>query len=309
MFASKGSGSESNSSFEIIDDEEVAAIEGPGYSFIVDFKIAVEEKIKNIGEGSENILQLWHDVDENKKVKREGRDEENRPLFVRLQAIMERTQASFLANGKISAVGAIHTPTPATPLRADPNPEKIEKGVVTEEIEKDPKRLQTVTDRAVIVREYLDKKGELFSAYQTDTSDDGSKIAGMDIFNQCLTQYQNLHGVQLKTFQPKFTGATYILGNEEKNSFVFSSKSYQANQELAEIKKWCIWFGPVDLNKVQDKSFDKIDRIEKRLAKVNSFLHTNGGIDIIKEYKRKVSTILEQAQVAQPFGEHGLNAA
>lgn len=275
------------------------------YSLTVEFEKVVYEKIEAISEKNEQIKQLWHDVIANKKVKKEGSDEKNRPLFVNLQAIVENAVTSFLEEKRIKcSIGVIHTPTPATPLRTNPAP-MVEEGLVKEEIANDPKRLQTVTDRATIIREYLDKKGELFSVYETDVDNQGNKIAGMDIFYHYEAEYENLHGIKLKTFEQKFTGATYIFGNEEMNSLMFSLKAYQANQELSD-KKWCVWFGSTDLNKTKPQAIDKADKVARRLTKINNFLQENGEINIVQKYKQKVSTSLEQVQV-QPFRESGLD--
>ncbi|WP_339045611.1 hypothetical protein [Candidatus Mesenet endosymbiont of Agriotes lineatus] len=315
--------SESESDFEILQEclspntleelEESLDASSPTvqeYSLTVEFKKVVCEKIRAIGEKGEQIKQLWHDVAADKKVKKEGSDGENRPLFVSLQAIIESTITSFLEKKRIEcSIGVIHTPTPATPLRVNPAP-KVEEGLVKEEIANDPKCLQTVTDRAIIIREYLNEEGELFSVYETDVDNQGNKITGMDIFYHYEAEYENLHGIKLKTFEQKFTGATYVFGNREGDSLVFSLKAYQANQELSD-KKWCIWFGSIDLSKTKTRpeAIDKTDKVARRLTKINNFLQENAKINIVQEYKQKVSTSLEQVQVVEPFKEGGLDIA
>ncbi|WP_168464132.1 hypothetical protein [Wolbachia endosymbiont of Ctenocephalides felis wCfeT] len=280
----------SDSSFEILDGNLLS--EKIAQSLVEAFEKDVKEIIGKINQNKEiiGLEELWHDVRKSQKVKVEGKDEEIRSPFVTLQAVVESEIASCLGDNTInSAVATIHTPTPATPLRSEAltpltslTKAKVEKGLVTKEIENDPKRLKTVTDRTTIVREYLDAGGKLFSAYSTDKDSQGNELTGMNVFRNCLEQYKpNLRAVQLKSFEQKYTGATYIFGNSNEDNQVFSLKAYQANQEELGNKKWCVWFGSIPVQ-LKESSAASSDKVEKRFAKINNFLLENGNIDMVK---------------------------
>ncbi|WP_339048392.1 hypothetical protein [Candidatus Mesenet endosymbiont of Phosphuga atrata] len=266
------------------------------YSLTVEFENKTKEKLKKLAE--DDTIELWNQVIEKKVIKDEGDDQHLRPLFVNLQAASENAITSFLKSGKIRcSVGIIHTPTPATPLRADPDPKKIEKGVVTKEIEDDPKRLETVTRRAEGIRKYLEKGGTLYSVYKNENNE----VPGMQTFKNLIRQYpNNLFAEELDNVKFNFpTGATYLFGNDAKYALSFSIDMTQAN--LGSSQSASFGYACVDLNKKSE-----LNKVEERLEKINNSLR-ECNIDMIEIYRQKVNSSLEEARVVQPFRGSGLN--
>lgn len=267
------------------------------YNLTVEFENKIKEKLKKLAE--DDTIELWNQVIEKKVIEDEGDDQHLRPLFVTLQAAGENAVTSLLKSGKTKcSVGVIHTPTPATPLRADPDPKKIEEGVVAKEVAEDSKRLETVTRRAKGIRKYLEKGGTLYSVYKND------KVPGMQTFESVIQQYHdNLFAKKLDDIKLDIpTGATYLFGNDKRWALSFFIEITQAN--VASSESASFGYACVDLNKKSE-----LNKVEEHLERTNSVLKANGHISIIEAYNQKMSTSLEQVQVAQHFKEHNLNIA
>ncbi len=172
---------------------------------------------------------------------RVGSDEHLRPLFVTAEGLIEEVFSNLLNEGKVSEVcGAIHTPTPATPLCTDGT---ITENLVDKSIEKDTKRLVTVTYRAGVVRDYLGNGGKLFVVYPKG-GDLKRTEAQRLIFHDLLQKYpQRLFDCPIdRTLPPLLIGATYRVKGGGGEEIVFSIGAVQANAPSDDVT-WRLWLG------------------------------------------------------------------
>ena len=109
----------------------------------------------------------WNQLQKAGMVKVKGADQNFRPAFVGLQAIVEHVMAHALNREIQSLVGIIHTPAPCTPLcnREIAANQKIDETLVAPDIKKDPKRLYTVQARTKTIRDFYRLGGTLYIAF------------------------------------------------------------------------------------------------------------------------------------------------
>lgn len=223
----------------------------------------IDAYVANIDDATvrNNINTAWDAISAEGTYAASGADSIYRPVFVNLQAIIEQNIANALQSGKIlGAVGVIHTPTPATPLRADDI--NIQKGLVTEAIANDPNRLKTVEKRPAIIRKFLNEGGLLIAAYPESALE--KDIVGIDNFNNIAAQYDNLLDRPVQSFPADKTGATYVVAEADGSLTAFSLQAYQSNQPATE-RSWGMWFGDIK----QEKIADRINDIEDYLKSEN----------------------------------------
>jgi hypothetical protein len=206
--------------------------------------------------------QLWHELQKNNgSVVIEGNDAVNRPKFVGLQAIIESNLVTALKQNKIiAAVGIIHTKLPATPLRTEGT---ITEGLVSPEIMRDKKRLDTVLTRPNIIRNFLAAGGRIVSAYPSASLKEN--VPGIQIFDSLQQLYKNnLVNYPMKDFSDEYTGATYLIKEKNGKITCFSIMATQANNPISPAKMG-IWFGELNLPKVS-----------ARFKFIDSFLSSQG---------------------------------
>jgi len=207
------------------------------------------------------IRNDWDYLAKNEVLQVSGQDQQIRPRFVGLQALIEYALASGLNDGTISLVGYIHTPMPATPL--------CTKGEITKELVADSVRKLcpfTVTTRAMLVRDILANKGELHICYPEKGFNSRTQEQ-QKIYRQELSNYpQSLFDCPLACDQvPKeLIGATYILKDKSGETMVFSINMTQANSP-EETGDFGLWFGYLKNNPL----------IQKRLEDIVKFIDSN----------------------------------
>lgn len=215
-------------------------------------------------------LEDWQAICKNGMIQRHGNDEQVRDLFVGLQAKIEVILANALEHGQLQgAVGVIHTPKIATPLKKDPKGTMPE-GLVADDIARDAQRLKTVTDRAKIVRQFMHAGGTLVTAHMPEILDGEQK----DNYEKVCKAYPNmLRDKELtfanNSFPREFIGATYLLKDNTGKLYSFSISAYQANDEQKQAVPWGLWFGDMHTQTVA-----------KRFNTVNEELLKPQGIDL-----------------------------
>jgi hypothetical protein len=158
-----------------------------------------------------------------------GTDQALRPVFVSTQRNVEKAMIqALIENAAASVVCVIHTKLPPTPLRTEPS-QPVEPPLVDQAIAADPVRLQTVTDRAVVLRELLNAGATLVATYpQTALA---SEIPGLDIYKRLLATYPNLVDRPLADSIPDaLSGASCIVKLVTGDEVFFSIRAFQANQ-------------------------------------------------------------------------------
>jgi hypothetical protein len=218
------------------------------------------------------LFALLEEVEENFCVEESGGDE-LRVKFVNLQGCFEHTLACFQALGEIDQlVGIIHTPLPATPLCIKPNSDVS--SILDPSIRKDRAKLLTVRSRAETVREFLEKGGKLYTVYPKGGLEKRSLEQQKNYLSELKNFPQNLVDSVLATseFADDKVGATYLFRNAEQEVYLFSVKSYQAN-DIRTYSEWGLWFGPLKEKALMERANEIFDYLKER-----------NGPDVRKDY-------------------------
>lgn len=234
----------------------------------LDFYKEIEKSIRQL-EIDVPEEELWHILKKKHHVDERLDDKDARSKYVLMQAAVENAIVNLLKNKKItSAIGVIHTPHPASPLRI--NEDDLSEGIIDKQIQQDPKRLATVLIRPKILRNYLTYGGKLYALYPQDSLD--LKIPGIEHYRSLLKEFPNLIDKPVKFFGEELTGASYIIKSKKGQFMFFSIKSFQANKERFN-EHWGIWLGPLNDPKIKE-----------RLHQVDHYFKDNH-IDLLKELK------------------------
>jgi hypothetical protein len=251
------------------------------------------------GEQSTSLRECWQTLRSGEGQASIQADDANaRSLFVTLQGFAEMGIAHLLAEGKIrAAAGVIHTETPAMPLR-QPIDAPLLMSELSETVQRDPAQAATIPLRAHAIRQYLSQGARLtalYSATGTQAAKERARRAApasegpqlSDVSLGVLTQTQQTYPYHLSV-QPRngftlpdgrpagahlpneFSGATYLLEDNDGQHYCFSIQSYQSNQPSA-TREWGLWCGSLEQERVQER-FDRI----------NGFLKANG-VDLENE--------------------------
>lgn len=188
--------------------------------------------------------QLLEELALSGKVIRDGKDSDQRPIFVNAQADFEKAFVYGLQSKDIISITCIiHTPAPATPLCSNG---EISKGLVDPSLLQDQERLLTVKKRPEIIRDLLKEGATCISVFPRGGRDARS-AEQLKILDELLKCFPD----RLKTFEldctelPKdLIGASYIVTFADSQKYILSLRSYQAN--LPTDDQWGIWFGPID---------------------------------------------------------------
>lgn len=207
------------------------------------------------------------------QIKRDGfcvleGDDSLRTPFVGLQGIMEHVLTSMKATKVVTnLLGAIHAPTPATPLCARVDGTNVQ-NLMDASIWNDPDKRATVRERALTIRGMLSDPGTTFYVIFPQGGLEKRKDKEQEIFQESVKQFPNSLKVWvLKNGQidPAFVGALYYFTDTNGQEYLFSIKSQQANNPQ-EKSIWGIWCGPLTHPEVK-----------KREADVSTYLLHQGG--------------------------------
>ena len=199
----------------------------------------------------EDIGKVWNSLFAKGVFEVSGTDQQIRPSFVALQAIIEHVLASELNNEIATLLGIIHTPMPATPLCTQG---EISKELIDSSIENDPLRLLTVKARTTIVRDFLQKGGILHIAYPHNGLSKRTAIQQEIYRNELLNFPGRLfdNTLDCEVIPSDMIGATYLFRDQSGKIFVFSIKMSQANAPK-ELGNYALWFGSLNHAAIDDR--------------------------------------------------------
>lgn len=170
-------------------------------------------------------------------------DSEVRPFYVTLQGIIEHVIAKELHKSIKSSTGAIHTPTPPTPLCLAPDQESVPNLAATQSILEDPQSLFTVKARKTIVREYLAKGGDLYAVYpkggEAKRSNDEMKEYNLALENNSSHLFKWPIDAAIEN---DLIGAFYVFRSNEGKQYAFAIQMTQANAQKP-TGDFGLWFG------------------------------------------------------------------
>lgn len=241
-------------------------------SFLLD---RVKECVQHNQEIShkEDIFSLIGALAEQGYVSESGSDD-LRIKYVHTQAAIEHVLASALVLHEIDyLVGVIHTPTPATPLCTQVD--HLDEQLLDASIRDNPEKLLTIRSRAVIVREYLERGGQLFIAYPQGGLEKRT-LEQQQIYKEALAKYADrLFDTTLSCdkMDPSKVGATYLFKSSSGDIYAFSIKANQANSPEMR-SEWGLWFG-----KIEDQA------IHQRIDAILDYLAHNGGPHLTTLYR------------------------
>jgi hypothetical protein len=198
----------------------------------------------------------------------EGDDAKLRPRYVGTQGAFEQFFTHALASGAFKRVVAvIHTPLPATPVCTMG---EITPDLVAPTLLQDEKRLQTVRDRASIIRTLLQTKGTVLIAYPAVAKEQRTN-AQLEIFQSLLNKYPDcLRDSPLGCLEiaKEMIGATYIFETQAGGWRTFSIRFTQAIAPTHPTHA-AMWLGDVENGPAAE-----------RLAQVSAYLQACQGPDL-----------------------------
>jgi hypothetical protein len=216
---------------------------------------AIEKPLEALGSSyqdfipiQEDVLKVWNELLIKKTIKLEGKDDEVRPSFVSLQAIIEHVLVGLETK---SILLMIHTPTPATPLCM--KEEKITEGLASLDMQGDAKRLMTIKARSATIRKLLDKKGvELYVCYPKEGLKKRTAEQQQIYLSECKQRPYQLFDRPLNCSEIDSIGATYLIKDQYDQSWVFSIQINQANNPLKK-GNFGLWFGSLTDAEIQER--------------------------------------------------------
>jgi len=209
----------------------------------------------------EDVVSLLDALKKSGFVLQEGGDD-LRVKFVHAQASIEQVLSSALVLGEIkSLVGIIHTPQPATPLCTQTD--NLDSQLLDVSIRYDLEKLLTVRERAVILRDYLEKGGWLYVAYPAGGLEKRS-LAQQAVYKKELSNY-NGHLIDAvlscTAMDPDKVGATYFMRDQNELMYVFSIKAKQANDPVKN-SEWGLWIGVIDDLHIKQRTVEILEYLE-----------------------------------------------
>jgi len=201
-----------------------------------------------------------------------------RSKFVGVQGIFEHVVTSQLMLEQIKCfVGAIHTPTPATPLCTNIGLTGIG-SLLSTIVRNSPEKHLTVSERIISIRCLLQQPEVTLHVIYPEAGLKKRTPEELAIFKKEITLNNGrLQKTPLncEEMDPALVGATYLFADKDGNQYAFSIKAQQANAPL-ELSEWAIWFGPLNNLKVQ-----------ARVNAVNSYVKENKGPDFYQIFQQK----------------------
>jgi hypothetical protein len=188
---------------------------------------------------SSSETDIWSELKETGIVTKTGTDQDLRPQFVTVQFLVESTIASMLEQNLIKkAIAVIYTPQPPTPLRLnDLNISTL----VSQEVNDDPERLNTVRIRHESLHRYLSLGGVL---HAIRLADDAS-VPGIEVYKDNLDKYPNaLIDHKTASIDPARIGASYLIECNNGQKVLFTITSKQINDTKDGV--WALELGSVE---------------------------------------------------------------
>ncbi|NGX39378.1 MAG: hypothetical protein KR126chlam1_00705 [Chlamydiae bacterium] len=192
-----------------------------------------------------------------------GLDKEVRSPFVTTQAIVEQVIARSLKEGTITRFqGAIHTPTPTTPLCMKGD---VDFAIATREVIQDLSRFRTIQARATSLRDVLIEGGELHVVYPKSGLARRTEHQRKTYLETCELFEGSLIDHPIGNKVPDdMIGATYLFTDNRGRTFLFAIQATQANDARDQMH-WKLWLDNV-----------KRPSAQARLEAVNAFLTSSG---------------------------------
>lgn len=186
---------------------------------------------------SSDVIKIWKKLKKDRYINEEDIDQKIRPKFVGMQFIMESVISSMLKSGLAEkATVVIYAPLPPTPLRVtDDNVTQL----VAVDIIRDAERLDTVSSRAISLKELLQNKGLLYSTYQKP--ENASNIPGIKEYLANVEKFSTLLDNPIEKINDEFVGASYLIQCNNGQEVFFSIKSTQANN--TNKSQWKLYYG------------------------------------------------------------------
>lgn len=188
-------------------------------------------------------------------------DQEVRPYFVALQAVVEHVLAQELNKSVSALTGVIHTPMPATPLCTEG---EVSNELVDPAIRQDPLRAFTVKARTTIIRDYLFQGGDLYVVYPkegiTKRTEGQQQVYRKELQNYPAHLFDR--PLECASIDPNLIGAFYLFSSTEGKTFGFAIKMTQAN-DPQEKANFCLWLGEADKFPIADRLTKVLDAIVK----------------------------------------------
>lgn len=186
---------------------------------------------------SKDINKIWKKLKQDRYIHETDTDQKIRPKFVGMQFIIESVISSMLKSGlaeKVTVV--IYSPLPPTPLRVhDDNITQL----VAVDVIRDLERLETISSRAVSLKDLLQNKGILYATYQK--TEDLDTIPGIKEYIASTEKYNTLFDNPIDKINEEFIGASYLIQCSNGQEVFFSIKSTQAND--TNKAQWKLYYG------------------------------------------------------------------
>ncbi|MRI32322.1 hypothetical protein EOPP23_04845 [Endozoicomonas sp. OPT23] len=184
-----------------------------------------------------------------------GNDAITRPVAVTFQKAFEQSLLNMIAESQVSdAAAIIHTRKPTTPL-CNPAKQAL-KASMAKAMQSDPKRIKTIEDRTVTLRDMASTGAplNLHVAYIKGGLDQRSTTE-QAVYRQEIENAANtsLHDDEMNcTEMPDdIVGASYILKTKMGHTLYFANNGTQA-KDAGKQTLWRYWFGGLN-----DASVDK----------------------------------------------------
>ena len=204
----------------------------------------------------------------------------SRSELVGTQAAIELLISNMMRQQKLKAASCIiHTVRPSTPLLVNGGDE-VSKQLVSEPVMQKLAQRKTVTDRVRSVRKMLAKEVNMpvVALYQS------SSLAGLTTeqtlaFENNKARFPTLEDRPVADFlegnKNKFSGATYVVEDNQGKRFAYSIQAYQANTNDEVQRKWGVWCGEYKEKESRQTEADhavgnRIDELQQEIFKPNN---------------------------------------
>lgn len=188
----------------------------------------------------------------------ENGNDDIRVKFVGSQGAIEHVLACSQALQEVhSLVGAIHTPTPPTPLCIRLK-DDFAKDLLDSSLVHNLDKLLTVRSRAETIRQYLHSGALLYAIYPKGglekRTEDEQTVYKKEVQKHPTRLIDSV--LECTEMDPDMVGATYLFKDKNDNQYSFSIKARQINH-VQKQAEWGIWLGAIS-NPIVKKRVDLI---------------------------------------------------